>query len=318
MAEDIKYMNDPNEVSEWMIKSQEIDTWKEHKYILKSYQCPGDTLMLTACVRDIKTWYPFIQLDVDTSASEIWINNPYLKPLNAEDEDTTVIDMDYEIIHQSNQDIHAHFIHGFVKDFCEKTGFVVKLTQFKPDVHLTEDEKKILVFDDQPEQFVVLVAGGKTDYKTKWWSEKGWKAVVDNCPDITFIQVGKTGETDEASHLHATIKSKNCINKVDQTSIRELLRLIYQSSGTLSVVTTAMHMAAAFDKPAAVVAGGHEPWWWEKYPGHDYFHTIGRLPCCRFGGCWSGECKNLNNAGTQKCMDLMNPIEIAAVIQGWF
>jgi hypothetical protein len=25
---------------------------------------------------------------------------------------------------------------------------------------------------------------------------------------------------------------------------------------------------------------------WEAYPGHQFIHTIGVLPCCRLGGCW--------------------------------
>ena len=97
-----------------------------------------------------------------------------------------------------------------------------------------------------------------------------------------------------------------------------MIRLVYQSVGTLSVVTAVMHMAAAFDKRAAVIGGGHEPWWWEKYPGHDYFHTIGRLPCCRYGGCWKGKCENQNKKGRQRCLELIDPREVAEAIQSWF
>lgn len=308
------YMRDANEYTEWAIKSEKLLEMKQNKFVLKNYQCPGDLLMLSACVRDIKKWYPHVQLDVRTSDDGIWQNNPNLTELDPNSPDVTEIEMNYDIINQSNENIHAHFIHGFIDDFNKKTGLIVKLTEFKPDVHLTEEEKNEKVFEDQPEKFVILAAGGKTDYKTKWWWKEAWEEVVKNCPDVTFIQLGKV----ESSHIHHPIKAPNVVNKIGNTSTRDVLRLVYQSVGTVSVVTMFMHMAAAFDKHAAVVAGAHEPWWWEKYPGHDYFHSIGRLSCCRYGGCWKGECENKNKQGRQKCLELIDPVDVANKIKGWF
>lgn len=308
------YLQKANEMAEWLIKSEEILKVNQSKIILKNFQSPGDILMLTACVRDAKRWYPHLQLSVETTAPEIWDNNPYITKLHGYDPDVTCVDMQYEIIHNSNQELHQHFIHGFIHDFNTKLGLAVKLTEFKPDIHLTEEEKNTPVFEDQPEKFVVLVAGGKTDFKTKWWWKEGWTKVVKGCPDIQFIQIGKT---DESSHIHDQIDEPNVINKLGQTDNRQLFRLIYQSVGTLSVVTMAMHLAAAFDKHAAVIAGGHEPWWWEKYPKHDYFHSIGRLDCCRFGGCWKGNCENLSDNNRQKCLELINPKSVSTVINNW-
>lgn len=308
----MEYMKDSNEYAEYLIKSGKIE---KSKFILKNFQCPGDLLMLSSCVRDIKKWYPHIQLDVKSSCDDIWLNNPYLTNLNENDPSVFEIDMQYEIIHQSNENVHAHFIHGFIDDFNKKTGYLVKLTEFKPDVHLTDEEKENPVFEDQPEKFVVIVSGGKTDYKSKWWWNDAWAEVVNNCPDIQFIQVGKT---DEREHVHNKINASNCIDKLGKTNTRELLRLVYQSSGTASVVTAVMHMAAAFDKHAIVVAGGHEPWWWEKYPGHDYFHTIGKFNCCRYGGCWKGQCENMNESKHQRCLESIDPKEVSKAINDWF
>lgn len=310
----MEYLQDPKQYTEWIIKSGNVERLNHSKFILKNHQCPGDLLMLTACVRDIKIWYPQIELDVDTSDSNMWLNNPNLTHLDKNDPDVTELDMQYEIIHQSNENLHAHFIHGFIEDFNKKTGFAVKLTQFKSDIYLTKEEKEEPVFDDQPEKFVLMLAGGKDDYKSKWWWKEAWTIVVQKCPDIQFIQIGK--EADD--HKHDVVESDNCINKIGQTSTRDMLRLVYQSVGTLSVVTAVMHMAAAFDRHAAVIAGGHEPWWWEKYPGHNYFHTIGRLPCCKFGGCWKGECENKNDKNRQRCLELIDPSIVAETISRWF
>ena len=319
MEKEYVYMRDglSNENAEWLAKSEKIP---HTRYILKNHQCPGDILMLSACVRDIKTWNPHFELDVRTSCDVVFDNNPHITKLDEGDPSVRVIDMHYEIIHESNQNMHQHFIHGFIKDFNEQAGCSIKLTQFKPDLHLTKEEKETPVFKDQPKKFVLLNAGGKTDYKTKWWWTSAWKEVVESCPDIQFVQIGKPDKKDTGSGqaIHEEIKCSNVLHKINKTSMRELIRLVYQSVGTLSVVTSIMHIAAGFDRHSAVVAGGHEPWWWERYPGHDYFHTIGALECCGVGGCWKKECENKNGLDHQKCMEMIDPRVVATAIRTWF
>jgi ADP-heptose:LPS heptosyltransferase len=321
---DYVYFRDSNnpdwlqgERAEWLAKSETIP---HKRYILKNHQCPGDILMLSAAVRDIKIWNPDFDIDIRTSCDTIFDNSPYITKLEEGDPSVRVLDMHYEIIHESNQNMHQHFIHGFIKDFNEQAGCSIKLTDFKPDLHLSEEEKKTPVFPDQPERFVVLNAGGKTDYKTKWWWKSAWTEVIKQCPDVQFVQIGKPDKKDTGAGqaIHEEIDAPNVLHKINQTSFREVIRLVYQSAGTLSVVTSIMHIAAAFDRKAAVIAGGHEPWWWEKYPGHDYFHTIGALDCCRLGGCWKKECDNKNEKDRQKCMEMIDPTKVATAIRAWF
>ena len=144
--------------------------------------------------------------------------------------------------------------------------------------------------------------------------------MVRLCSDIIFVQVGKCDERDVGAGqaLHSIIELPNVLNKINKTSSRELIRLVYQSIGSLSVVTSLMHLSATFEKHACVIAGGHEPWWWEMYPGHDYFHTIGQLECCRLGGCWKKDCENENEFGHQKCLELIDPKKVADSIKKWF
>ena len=67
------------------------------KYILKNYQSPGDIVMLTAAVRDLKLSHPEIEIDVDTAGPELWENNPHItKGL-----DGKIIKADYPLIHDS-------------------------------------------------------------------------------------------------------------------------------------------------------------------------------------------------------------------------
>ena len=84
------------------------------KYILKNYQSPGDIVMLTAAVRDLKLSHPEIEVDVDTACKELWFYNQHITP-GVEGE---VIKADYPLVHESNEGQH-HFIHGFRK-FLEK------------------------------------------------------------------------------------------------------------------------------------------------------------------------------------------------------
>ena len=50
--------------------------------ILRSFQSPGDVLMLTAAVRDLHLAAPGqFQTDVRTSCPALWENNPHLTPL---------------------------------------------------------------------------------------------------------------------------------------------------------------------------------------------------------------------------------------------
>ena len=103
---------------------------------------------------------------------------------------------------------------------------------------------------------------------------------------------------------------KNVVDLYNKTSFRELMRLIYHSDGVMCIVTCLMHLAAAFNKPCVVVAGGREANWWEEYTvanrltnmrkgqpqwtppnpdnfiPHRYLHTMSLLDCCKTGGCW--------------------------------
>ena len=97
----------------------------------------------------------------------------------------------------------------------------------------------------------------------------------------------------------------NVIDFRGKTDLRGFLRLIYQADGVLCASSFPMHVAAAFEKPCVVLAGGREPWWWAAYTNtavrqfgndctevavpHRYFHSIGQLDCCKVTGCWKSD-----------------------------
>jgi ADP-heptose:LPS heptosyltransferase len=271
------------------------------KVILKNHQSPGDLVMLSALVRDIQKCCPGqYQVDLDVTCKEIFENNPYITKLNPKDPDIIKINADYNLIHDSNRR-PFHFIHGFIQDFNEKMDEKIYPTEFKGDIHLSGDEKVWysqvyeLIGKDVP--YWIVVSGGKHDYTAKWWNHNKLQQVINYFKDkITFVQVG------EKEHHHPILE--NSINLIGKTDLRQLIRLIYHSYGIVCPVTSLMHFSAAienkFDKdrirPCVVIAGGREGSHWEQYPGHAFLDTIGRLKCCKNGGCWKSKIGNLDKS----------------------
>ena len=270
--------------------------------LLKNHQSIGDIMMLTACVRDIKLWYPNFNIMVDTSCNVLFENNPYLAESFPIGEDVIDIKMEYPLIHKIH-DNDVHFLHGFIDFINKKLSLRIKLTKFSADIHLDEQEKKTWpLFIAKP--YWVMVAGGKSDFTAKLWWQEAWQEVIDNS-NVHFVTIG--GKEHEQYHCKVT----NVTDMVGKTSIRQALQLIYDSEGVISPVTFAMHAAACFNKPCVVIAGGREQWWWEKYPGHHHLHTMGALDCCKTGGCWKNHCTNKNDLGHQKCLELIDPKKVA-------
>ncbi|HVA46385.1 MAG TPA: hypothetical protein VNH11_08430 [Pirellulales bacterium] len=130
---------------------------------------------------------------------------------------------------------------------------------------------------------------------------------------LVFVQIGA------AEHSHPPLD--NVVDLRGKTDHRQLIRLVYHSSGVLTGVSYPMHLAAAVPcrplapqaepaspnrqafhegrdptqiprrsahgvsglrlRPCVVINGGREPPHWEQYPGHQFLHTIGRARLLR-------------------------------------
>ena len=197
------------------------------RLVLRSFQSPGDIVVLTAAVRDLHVAYPGqFQTDVRTSAAAIWENNPYITSLDENEPGVQTLDMHYPLIHQSNQRPY-HFIHGYAQYLEQQLGLAIPVTKFHGDVYLTDEEKKtpgILRELGVPEDFWILVAGGKYDFTAKWWNPQSFQAVVDHFRgQIQFVQCG------EADHWHPRLDG--VVDLVGKTKLRELIRLMCHTGG---------------------------------------------------------------------------------------
>lgn len=291
------------------------------RLLLSTKLSPGDTVMLTAAVRDLHRAHPKKFLtDVDTVCMPIWENNPHITKLKwhygdvetdngprrqliLDDPTIEPIECHYPLVHRSNKQAY-HFVHGYTDFLEERLGIRIPVTDMCGDIHIGKSEKGWM---NQVQQhyghkgpFWIIVAGGKYDYTTKWWDPHRYQQVVDHFKGkIQFVQCG------EEHHWHRPLRG--VINLLGRTDPRQFIRLVYHSAGVVCPVTFAMHLAAAVptmpgrpaNRACVVVAGGREPAQWEAYPHHRYLSTNGALLCCDNGGCWKARCMQVGD-GDQK------------------
>jgi ADP-heptose:LPS heptosyltransferase len=297
------------------------------KLVLRNFQSPGDIVMLTAAVRDLHRAHPGEFLtDVRTPFPSLWERNPYLTPLAEDDPDVKVVDCHYPLINRSNT-TPCHFLHAFPAYLNEVLGTRIRVTEFKGDIHLSEEEKT-----GDFGHFWLFVSGGKFDYTIKWWAHERYQQVIDHFRGrIQFVQVGDGG------HHHPPLDG--VIDLRGATTLRQLVRLMYHAQGAISPVSLLMHLAAAVEtppdrvrnRPCVVIAGGREPPHFTAYPHHQYLHTVGALRCCDQGGCWKSRVVALGDGDPKdnelcvdvvgtlpRCMDLITADEVIRRIEMYY
>jgi FkbM family methyltransferase len=317
------------------------DSTGPRRLILRSFQSPGDVVVLTAAVRDLHAAHPGRFLtDVRTTAAELWEHNPHITRIGDGEPGVTELDMQYPLIHQSNQRPY-HFLHGYAQFLEERLGVRFPLTRFHGDVHLSAAEKQApppCAELGVPKRFWIVVAGGKYDFTAKWWDPACYQAVIDHFKDrITFVQCGEQG------HWHPRLLG--VVDLVGRTGVRDFVRLMYHADGVLCGVTFAMHLAASVPKrpgryqqrACVVVAGGRESPHWEAYPQHQFLSTVGALPCCAEGGCWKSRCQLVGDGDAKdrhdvceqpvqvtpdlripKCLHLITPADVIRAIELYY
>ncbi len=285
------------------------------KLILKNHLSPGDIITLTAAVRDLQHSQPgrFV-VDVRTTCSPLWENNPYLTPLDEKDPEVECIQCEYPLINQSNSRPY-HMIHGFRMFLQEKLGVPIEPHAFRGDIHLSVQEKSWMSQVEEIEglgaRFWIIVSGGKGDFTAKWWDPDRAQKVVDHFAGrIRFVQCGEGG------HHHPRLRG--VIDFVGRTDLRQMVRLMHHADGVICPVTMFMHLAAAVEtrpdrpknRPCVVIAGGREPAHWEAYPHHQFLHTMGALPCCDHGGCWKSRVEPLGDGDEKDRSLCLRPVAL--------
>jgi len=300
----------------------------EVKILLKNGQkALGDALMMTPLVRDLKKTYPDYEIMVDSGRPEIFENNPHIT-IFPENEATLKIQLGPGIVTQGSKTNGLHLCESHRVTFEKKTNIKVNQTFIKPDIYLTQREKNNIPVKGQ---YWVICTDHGAGFTSKKWSNKYWQNIIDNQPQITFVQIGLS------KFNNIILKGDNVVNLIDQTNIRGLFILIYNSMGVVSLLSAPMHIAAAFNKPCVVIAGAREPVTFEQYQNHRFLHNIGTIPCAKDVACWSDSIEGCKVKFLQKsnkkefykknhnadqviapCMSVIYPVNVCNAIQSYY
>lgn len=284
------------------------------RLLLTEPQCPGDILCMTAAVRDLRLSHPDILVNCQTSAQELWENNPHLDPRITVQNAHRTIRCEYPLINTSNQGQH-HFIHGF-RIFLENTLDIrIPPTEFRVDVHLSEHEKNdpYILNAVGEEPYWIVDAGYKNDFTAKMWEFARFQEVVNRTlGKIRWVQVGAS------NHNHRRLE--NVVDMVGKTTHRQFISLMYRAAGVLTPVSYPMHLATmqwhghadSERRPCVVIAGGREPSVWEAYTCHQYIHCCGAMDCCRGGGCWKSRVEKLPDHDKKNDSLCAHPVRTAS------
>jgi ADP-heptose:LPS heptosyltransferase len=301
--------------------------------IMTNALCPGDALVMSAAVESLHLAHPGeFTSEMRTVAQPIWEHNPRHTVIpDALTGSARTIAMHYPLVNHSNQRA-VHFMQGYCDFLADTLGVPVPLMVNAPVLVLSEDEKSWLnqvaeILPGSP-KFWVVNAGTKADYTAKGWGTANYQGVVDRLRGrVLFAQIG------ESHHLHE--KLDGVIDLRGKTDTRQLIRLCWHAQGGLGPSTFLQHIMAAHGKPYVCLAGGREAIAWMSYPKQTTLHSIGKLECCRDGGCWKSRTVRRNDGSDQdnsvcvqpvpfggafvpRCLALFTPDDVVRAVESYY
>jgi len=273
------------------------------KLILENGMDVGDVAMMTIAIRDLHLAYPGeYQTDVRTRWPDLWLNNPYINEIS--DEEGEHLSIGYPLIQNAGS---KSFSDGSRLDLAHQLERVIPWTSMNVDIHLTDKEKEDNIIQREfsyPGKFWILNAGFKRDAVLKYYPF--WQEVVDLLKNkIQIVQIGT------ANDAHPELD--DVFNLIGKTSIRDVLKLIYWSEGTIGPLSMQFILATAWSKPSVIVAGGKEPPRWQMYNYHRYLSVCGCLKCAPENGCWTAKYEDCKSrvGGVPRCYAMIPPEEVA-------
>lgn len=264
---------------------------------------------------------------------QIFYGNPYLDyfPGNPD----IYLNVGTQLACNRTNSTGCHITEAFRMAIMAKTGFDFPMGERLPDLHLTEDEKRLPPIIEG--RYWVIASGKRPPFTSKFWPPERWQYVISQFPEITFVQIGFEDGKKRSEHYQPKIYGDNMIDMIGQTQdarsgIRDLFRLVYHADGCLSLASSLMHIAAGFRKPCVVIGGAREPARFEMYPFHRYIHYQGAMKCVGKdpGGyerdhqgihsCWkqsTNACPNLDQ-GYPTCMLMIDPEQVIDGMRSYY
>ena len=259
---------------------------------------------MTGAIRELKRSRPDLSITVNTPYSALWKFNPNIDKHTNTSGDGIRVDYQDEgtnFVGESNES-RIHFGEAFSFAVMEATSLSFPINDIRPDLHLGNDAPDL----DLPDRYWYLNAYGKDALSVKWWIDHRYQQLIDSLTSIPLV----TARTAKDRRVTLT----NLTDLGATTSPRDLIHIIANAAGVITPISLPMHVAGAFGVPCVVLAGGSEPVTWERYPGHVFLSTIGRLDCCGGGGCWRRRAHGAHREDPDKrCLDTVSSgdIEVA-------
>lgn len=308
--------------------------------LLTCWRSPGDIAAMTACVRDLSISYPDrFEIHTGGSCPELWQYNPHVRHSWGQrlPRGMKPVRLDYHRQIADANTTKLHLLTAFHRELSDQLEIPVPVLRPRPDLHFSSGE---LSHPPIEPGYWLINAGGKRSLRAKVWPQSCWQELVARLTssNLRVIQVGALSP----GHEHPTLSGAIC--QLGQTNLRQLMRLVYFSAGVISSPSLLMHLAAAFEKPAVIIAGGREPYWWAAYRNSPertfgpvsekirvpqrFLHTMGDLDCCQDSGCWKtsvtttstspSDCSypvDFGNATVApKCLSMITAADVASAV----
>lgn len=282
----------------------------------KTWRHLGDHTTITAVLHNASLMYPDVKFTVDPvdrslGYQDLYINNPYYTDTSKYD---YWVGIEYGL-DDRGQERTAKY--GTLIDGCTRTGIfslekkLGKGIEIQPlrtaEFFLTEDEKHKY---DYLGDYVVINAGFQSTYSTKAYPY--YQDIVDRCPGVNFIQMGGTKQDDNHRPLQGVTPL------IGETSVRDLVCLIYGSKALVSPPSGCVNVASAFPHVHVFcIIGGREPERLLKYPNVTLFTSTICMDNGITRGCMARRCKhNITVGDTQypRCMCDVDSASVASSI----
>jgi hypothetical protein len=315
--------------------------------VVQMRQAPGDTLALTAAVRDLALTHPDrFDLRVATNAADLWRHNPHVRWAGAYGQGfipgTRVVTPQYgKGLRAAGAGERVHFVDWLRRDLAAQLGLTIAAHLPHPDLHLAPEERRRPV--GLPARYWVVAAGGKADMPAKMWPTAHFQSLIDRLA-AQGLPCVRLGASRGRNPMDLQPRLDGVVDLLDRTNLRQALAVIHAADGVLCHNSFPMHAAAALGRPAVVLAGGRESPYWAAYersnPGlvcpellpvpHRFLHTVDTLACAGVGGCGKthlrpepgkslcSETRATEDGPRALCQTLITPDDALAAVRSYY
>jgi ADP-heptose:LPS heptosyltransferase len=282
---------------------------QKRKIIFILYTGLGDDVATTGILREIREKYPAYSIDIRTRHKDLFLYNPNITSLNESADDVEICVLRFDCMPidliESNLDIHFNEMHFSSQLHCiaqSKLNLQWDYKNIKPDLHLGDTLNPVSEKIGFKGPYWLLNSGFHNIAPEKWYPH--YQKVIDLLQGkVQFVQHG--GPSDTHTKLNGVLSI------IGQTTPLELAAAFPNCSGSLGGLSSHMHLAAAFDRPCVVVAGGIE------HPGSINYKNqtiLFKNECNKTGrGCFLKKTSCLHFSGDHAafCMDSITPEMVA-------